>query len=143
MRRRSAAPDLHDDLQSCDRRTARELQLAADCMLGSGGDVSDPRRRGPDQAVVGHHEVDEHVYVERILLLRFVAEDDAVAHSRAAVGIGPRRPAGLDDRLHDLVGLLTGQPERLLDEHRLAGLQRAAHQPGVRRVPGHDEDRVE
>ena len=98
MRRRSAAPDLHDDLQSCDRRTARELQLAADCMLGSGGDVSDPRRRGPDQAVVGHHEVDEHVYVERVLLLRFVAEDDPVAHSRAAVGIGPRRPAGLDDR---------------------------------------------
>ena len=36
-----------------------------------------------------------------------------------------------------------GQRQRLLDEDRLAGLQRPADQVGVRGVPGHDEDRVE
>ena len=66
---------------------------------------------------------------------------EALPHGRQQRGEAPveadHEPvvAGLLDGLGDLVGLLAGQRQRLLDEDRLAGLQRPAYQLGMRGVP--------
>ena len=51
--------------------------------------------------------------------------------------------AGLGDRVPHGGKLFRRDRERLLDEHRLAGPQRLAHQEGVAVVPRRDQDRVD
>ena len=82
-----------------------------------------------DRAGAGRAEVGLHLGQHR-------GEAPVEAHHQPVV-------AGLGDHLGDPVQLLAGQRERLLHEHRLAGLQRPADQVRVGGVAGHDEDRVQ
>jgi hypothetical protein len=64
-----ALADLHDDLQSCDRRNrAGKVEIAAERELLAGGNPRDSRGRRTDELVVRPDEVDECLHLDGILV---------------------------------------------------------------------------